>query len=84
MIRKAHLTFGSGELKSASTVIDCLRSSYNVKKIKQEKYTMEKSFRDTCKCMFVNGQVMQLFIKHVLMQNFKCNISFYEIYTGHF
>lgn len=36
MIRKAHLTFGSGELKSASTVIDCLRSSYNVKKIKLE------------------------------------------------
>lgn len=36
MIRKDHLTFGSGGLKSVSTVIDCLRSSYNVKKIKLE------------------------------------------------
>lgn len=82
MIRKAHLTFGSGELKSASTVIDCLRSSYYVKKNKTRNNTKEKSFR--YKCMFVNGQVIQFFIKHVLMQNFKCNISFYEIYTGHF
>lgn len=77
MIRKAHFTFGSGELKSASTVIDCLRSSYNVKKIKLEIILRKKVLG-----MFVNGQVIQFFIKHVLMQNFKCNISFYEIYTG--
>lgn len=81
MIRKAHLTFGSGELKSASTVIDCLRSSYNVKKIKLE-IILRKKVLGISVCS--NGQVIQFFIKHVLMQNFKCNISFYEIYTGHF
>lgn len=81
MIRKDHLTFGSGGLKSVSTVIDCLRSSYNVKK-KTRNNTKEKSFR--YKCIVVNGQVMQFLIKHVLIQNFKGNISFYEIYTGHF
>lgn len=36
MIRKVYFMFGLGELKSVSIVIDCLRLSYNVKKIKLE------------------------------------------------